>query len=87
MVQSPNHTVIELVEALFGSSVEQAHDGDWGYYGSQFLEEVETLVGFLGQCCSIVGPREILGNMDSQNLVLLTLSIEAPLMLILSEAD
>ncbi len=35
---------------------------------SEFAEEVETLLCFLGQCCSVVGPGEVLCVVYTQEL-------------------
>ncbi len=35
--------------ALYGASVEGVHCGGWGSGSSEFAEEVETLLCFLGQ--------------------------------------
>ncbi len=55
--------------ALDGASVEGAHDGGRGSGSSEFAEEVETLLCFLGQCCSVVGPGEVLCDVHTQELV------------------
>ena len=47
-------------DALNGASVESAHDGGRGSSSSQFVEEVEMLLCFLGQCCGVVSPEEVL---------------------------
>ncbi len=53
---------------LDGASVEGAHDGGRGSGSSEFAEEVETLLCFLGQCCSVVGPGEVLCDVYTQEL-------------------
>ncbi len=35
---------------------------------SEFAEEVETLLCFLGQCCSVVSPGEVLCDVYTQEL-------------------
>ncbi len=42
------HSDAASQDALDGASVEAAHDGGWGAGSSQFVEEVETLLCFLG---------------------------------------
>ncbi len=37
-------------------------------FASQFAEEVETLQCFLGQCCSVVSPGEVLCDVHTQEL-------------------
>ncbi len=54
------HSDAASQDALDGASVEGAHDGGRGSGSSEFTEEVETLLCFLGQCCSVVGPGEVL---------------------------
>ncbi len=54
------HSDAASQNALDGASVEGAHDGGRGSGSSEFAEEVETLLCFLGQCCSVVGPGEVL---------------------------
>ncbi len=39
-----------------------------GSGSSQFAEEVETLLCFLGQCCSVVSPGEVLCDVYTQEL-------------------
>ncbi len=46
------HSDAASQDALDGASVESAHDGGRGFGSSEFVEEVETLLCFLGQCCS-----------------------------------
>ncbi len=58
------------------SAVEGAHDRSQGSGSSQFVEEVEMLLSFLGQCCGAVSPGEVY----TKNLMLFTLSTVAPLM-------
>ncbi len=53
-------------DALDGASVEGAHDGGSG--SSEFAEEVETLLCFLGQCRSVVSPGEVLCDVYTQEL-------------------
>ncbi len=48
--------------------VESAHDGGRGSGSSEFAEEVETLLCFLGQCCSVVSPGEVLCDVHTQKL-------------------
>ncbi len=55
-------------DALDGASVEGAHDGGRGSGSSEFAEEVETLLCFLGQCCSVVSPGEVLCDVYTQEL-------------------
>ncbi len=45
------HSDAASQNALDGASVEGAHDGGRGSGSSEFAEEVETLLCFLGQCC------------------------------------
>ncbi len=54
------HSDAASQNALDGASVESAHDGGRGSGSSEFAEEVETLLCFLGQCCSVVSPGEVL---------------------------
>ncbi len=42
------HSDAASQNALDGASVEGAHDGGWGSGSSEFEEEVETLLCFLG---------------------------------------
>ncbi len=74
------HSDAASQDALDGASVESAHDGGRGSGSSEFAEEVETLLCFLGQCCSVVSPGEVLCDVHTRNLVLLALSTVAPLM-------
>ncbi len=55
-------------DALDGASVEGAHDGGRGSGSPEFAEEVETLMCFLGQCCSVVSPGEVLCDVYTQEL-------------------
>ncbi len=55
-------------DALDGASVEGAHDEGRGSGSSEFAEEVETLLCFLGQCCSVVSPGEVLCDVYTQEL-------------------
>ncbi len=55
-------------DALDGASVEGAHDGDKGSGSSEFAEEVEMLLCFLSQCCSVVSPGEVLCDVYTQEL-------------------
>ncbi len=48
-VSSIPHSYAAGEDALSGAMVEGAHDGDWGFGSSQFVEEVEALLSFLGQ--------------------------------------
>ncbi len=54
--------------ALDCASVEGAHDGGRGSGSSEFAQEVETLLCFLGQCRSVVGPGEVLCDVHTQEL-------------------
>ncbi len=54
------HSDADSQNALDGASVEGAHDGGWGSGSSEFAEEVEALMCFLGQYCSDVSPGEVL---------------------------
>ncbi len=54
------HSGAASQDALDGASVEGAHDGSRGSGSSEFAEEVETLLCFLGQCRSVVSPGEVL---------------------------
>ncbi len=54
------HSDAASQNALDGVSVEGVHDGGRGSGSSEFAEEVETLLWFLGQCCSVVSPGEVL---------------------------
>ncbi len=54
------HSDAASQNALDGASVEGAHDGGWGSGSSEFAEEVEALMCFLGQYCSDVSPAEVL---------------------------
>ncbi len=62
------HSDAASQDALDGASVEGAHDGGRGSGSSEFAEEVETLLCFLGQCCSVVGPGEVLCDVHTQEL-------------------
>ncbi len=62
------HSDAASQNALDGASVEGAHDGGRGSGSSQFAEEVETLLCFLGQCCSVVSPGEVLCDVYTQEL-------------------
>ncbi len=62
------HSDAASQDALDGASVEGAHDGGRGSGSSEFAEEVETLLCFLGQCCSVVGPGEVLCDVNTQEL-------------------
>ncbi len=55
-------------DAASQNALEGAHDGGWGSGSSEFAEEVETLLCFLGQCCSVVGPGEVLCDVYTQEL-------------------
>ncbi len=46
----------------------ERHDGGRSSGSSEFAEEVETLLCFLGQCCSVVGPGEVLCDVYTQEL-------------------
>ncbi len=67
-------------DALNGASVESAHDGGRGFGSSEFAEEVETLLCFLGQCCSVVSPGEVLCDVHTQKLGAARSPTVAPLM-------
>ncbi len=62
------HSDAASQNALDGASVEGAHDGGRGSGSSEFAEEVETLLCFLGQCCSVVGPGEVHCDVHTQEL-------------------
>ncbi len=62
------HSDAASQDALDGASVESAHDGGRGSGSSEFAEEVETLLCFLGQCCSVVSPGEVLCDVHTQKL-------------------
>ncbi len=62
------HSDAASQDALDGASVEGAHDGGRGSGSSEFAEEVETLLCFLCQCCSVVGPGEVLCDVYTQEL-------------------
>ncbi len=62
------HSDAASQDALDGASVEGAHDGGRGSGSSEFAEEVETLLCFLGQCRSVVGPGEVLCDVYTQEL-------------------
>ncbi len=62
------HSDAASKDALDGASVEGAHDGGRGSGSSEFAEEVETLLCFLGQCCSVFGPGEVLCDVYTQEL-------------------
>ncbi len=63
------HSDAASQDALDGASVESAHDGGRGSGSSEFAEEVETLLCFLGQCCSVVSPGEVLCDVHTQELL------------------
>uniref|UniRef100_A0AAY4A3Q2 Uncharacterized protein n=1 Tax=Denticeps clupeoides TaxID=299321 RepID=A0AAY4A3Q2_9TELE len=72
---SKPHSDAARQDALDGSSVE------WCSCSSKFAEEVETLLCFLGQCSGVFFVQERSSVMCTpRNLVLLTLSTDAPLM-------
>ncbi len=54
--------------ALDGASVEGVHDVGRGSGSFEFAEEVDTLQCFLGQCCSVVSPGEVLCDVHTQEL-------------------
>ncbi len=62
------HSDAASQNVLDGASVEGAHDGGRSSGSSEFVEEVETLLCFLGQCCSVVGPGEVLCDVYTQEL-------------------
>ncbi len=62
------HSDAASQNALNGASVEGAHDGGRGSGSSQFAEEVETLLCFLGQCYGVVSPGEVLCDVHTQEL-------------------
>ncbi len=62
------HSNAASQDALDGASVEGAHDGGWSSGSSEFAEEVEMLLCFLGQCCSVVSPGEVLCDVHTQEL-------------------
>ncbi len=62
------HSDAASQDALDGASVEGAHDRGRGSGSSEFAEEVETLLCFLGQCCSVVSPGEVLCELYTQEL-------------------
>ncbi len=62
------HSDAASQDALDGASVEGAHDGGRGSGSSEFAEEVETLLCFLGQCRSVVSPGEVLCDVHTQEL-------------------
>ncbi len=62
------HSDAACQDALNGASVEGAHDRSQGSGSSQFVEEVEMLLCFLGQCCSAVSPGEVLCEVHTQEL-------------------
>uniref|UniRef100_A0A9J7ZV02 Uncharacterized protein n=1 Tax=Cyprinus carpio carpio TaxID=630221 RepID=A0A9J7ZV02_CYPCA len=62
------HSDAARQNALDGASFEGAHDGGRDSGSSQFAEEVEMLLCFLGQCCSVVSPEEVLCDVHTQEL-------------------
>ncbi len=62
------HSDAASQNALDGASVEGAHEGGRGSGSSQFAEKVETLMCFLGQCCGVISPREVLWDVHTQEL-------------------
>ncbi len=62
------HSDAASQNALDGASVEGAHDGGQGSGSSEFAEEVETLLCFLGQCRSVVSPGKVLCDVHTQEL-------------------
>ncbi len=62
------HSDAASQNALDCASVEGAHDGGRGSGSSEFAQEVETLLCFLGQCRSVVGPGEVLCDVHTQEL-------------------
>ncbi len=61
------HSDAASQNALNGASVEGVHDGGRGSGSFEFAEEVETLLCFLGQCCS-VSPGEDFCDEHTQEL-------------------
>jgi len=59
---------VRAAKKIVGVSVEGAQDGGRGSGSSQIAEEVETLLCFLGQCCGVVSPGEILCDVHTQEL-------------------
>ncbi len=74
------HSDAARQNALNGASVEGTHDGGRGSGSSEFAEEVETLLCFLGQCAVLLVQERSSVMCTPRNLVLLTLSTVAPLM-------
>ncbi len=62
------HSDAASQDTLDGASIEGAHDGGRGSGSSEFAEEVEMLLCFLGQCCSVVSPGEVLCDVYTQEL-------------------
>ena len=60
------HSDATSQDALNGASVEGAHDGGRGSSSFQFAEEVETVLCFLGQCCCVFSPGEVLCDVYTQ---------------------
>ncbi len=60
--------MLQAQNALDDASVKGAHDGGRGSGSSEFAEEVETLLGFLGQCYRVVSPGEVLCDVHTQEL-------------------
>ncbi len=62
------HSDAASQDALEWCLCRSAHDGGRGSGSSEFAEEVETLLCFLGQCCSVVSPGEVLCDVHTQKL-------------------
>ncbi len=72
---------MQLVRMLsMVASVEGAHDGGRGSGSSEFAEEVETLCAFLASAAVLLVQERSSVMCTPRNLVLLTLSTVAPLM-------
>ncbi len=74
------HSDAASQDALDGASVESAHDGGRGSGSSEFAEEVETLLCFLGSAAVLLVQERSSVMCTPRNLVLLALATVAPLM-------
>ncbi len=62
------HSDAASQNALDGASVEGVHYGGRDSGSFEFAEELEKLLCFLGQCCSVVSPGEVLCDVHTQEL-------------------
>ncbi len=74
------HSDAASQNALDGASVEGTHDGGRSSSSSEFAEEVEMLLCFLGSAAVLLVQERSSMMCTPRNLVLLTLSTVTPLM-------